>query len=706
MGVVEVEFTKPYFSGVLHLMLTFARIPTPTLDGLPPEQLITALEWGPSSTIDLGAAPAGVPIPAWELAASVRVTIHHVSIAEREADPAAAGATTSAKVWMRVSASEAGVAVSAYRIDVAGAREQTVLWPLWGQKLPLPDGVKVLRGAVLRAGDSDEEVVTIRLCTDPLSEVLARPANRVTARKQGWLIRISGETLGDMLKAALENYLAHNQDPKMSVEESPRVAWMLGPWADAVLGWEVGGNFAILQKDACPGLFGNVDLSVAVQAVLALQPSELPLSDPANAKLGLRLWLSTDLSDWDVFRCWAGSGGIGPLLMGGQEAGPLALIGLGAFAGIESLVVIGAMAGARAQDKIEAPQKWIKEPSTDGEAIFYNEIDLPKPPGSTVAEPIDVNEDGLIIAGGGLFFIAKATHQPEFSPVPGPLPAIWLGGEFNCDTDKWEPQLKILRRVEITDEAAVPGQEPTTVPTQIFGTTRIVGSDAFTLTWHNSPDYPGAPEDPAMLTIRQTGPLEGPVSCRLYLHTSAGLRTYTITASVAPTPDPDDVRQARIRCSLNKIRSYEATGSAGHPQLAIELERLAGLQAEGHQFTEAAASAGRAASVYAAMADVIGQGRLLTYQGSYLSRTGAHAEAIAVTQQAVDLYRGHDDQGQLAWALENLAIRYSEAQQFTEAANSAGQAAQMYAAIGDDIGQDRLLAMQSSYKARLSDLHS
>ena len=148
------------------------------------------------------------------------------------------------------------------------------------------------------------------------------------------------------------------------------------------------------------------------------------------------------------------------------------------------------------------------------------------------------------------------------------------------------------------------------------------------------------------------------------------------------------------RRAVDLFREHDNQG-----QLAWSLENLALRHGEARQFADAATAAGQSAQIYAALADPISQGRLLVYRGSYLSQTGDATGAVAATQQAIDLFREHDNQGQLAWSLENLALRHGEARQFADAATAAGQSAQIYAALGNIAERDRMLAMQASYVA-------
>ncbi|WP_433065056.1 tetratricopeptide repeat protein [Dactylosporangium sp. CS-033363] len=677
MGVVEVEFAGALFPRVLQTLLSQTRIPVPALDALPAGQLVTGLEWGVPQ--ELASAPNGV------LVVTAPVSVRHLSLAEFDAGTEAHA--TAAAVRLRVSALGPRIAVDADRIDIAGV-PQAVTWPLVHLDVPATPGLTVYNGAVLQTGAGGDRVVTIRLRTDAFTDILAAPANRIADRDGDWLIRVSGEAVAELLLAAVLDYLGR-LGSDTAVEQYPAVQWMPGVWPGEEIGWEAVANFGIRRKDACPGLFGDVDLSVAVTAALRLAPPPVPLPAPPGDRLGLRLWLSTDVSDWDVFRCWAGSGGVGPLLLGGASAGPLALVGLGAFAGIESLIGLGRVVAGRARGDVrdDPPDGFTQESTGDNGTIFRGAIDLPAIEGLDPNVEIAVDADGLIMTGKNL--ILPAVHEVEYTPRVGPLPGLWLNGDLNCETGVWEPSYRLLRPIEVADEAVIAGRFRTDVPVWIFPTTTATPPDTFGVIWQNSPELSGPPFDPAKVTIQPSRVLDTAVDGALYVHSSAGLVKYTIVTGPPPAPTPSQEREARIRCAQNKIRSLEAAGPEARAQLAAELENLVLLQSAGREYVTAAANAARAADLYAALGNGDGQVRLLIYQGAALSQAGQHDEAIAVTQRAVDLHRG-------GWELENLCLRLSAAGRYRDSATAGADAAAVYRAAGDLVSTARNLVYQGA----------
>jgi len=127
------------------------------------------------------------------------------------------------------------------------------------------------------------------------------------------LIRVSGEAFADLLRDQLTDAL----DPPPREAGSRRrhtAVWVNWAPAQGQAGWAAVANCAVEQRDACPGgIFGAIDLSVDVTATLSARVVDVP---PTDHGLELNLSLANDASDWDVFRCWLGTGGIGALFFG------------------------------------------------------------------------------------------------------------------------------------------------------------------------------------------------------------------------------------------------------------------------------------------------------------------------------------------------------------------------------------------------------
>jgi hypothetical protein len=227
MAAVELEMIDGAFKQFLLLMLSAAPIPAPTFDGLPVGQLVKELEWGP---VELGATPDGRPAPGHMLAAKVSVKIKHIKYRGMGGRHGGAGHITDATAWMLLGITGSVLSAGMSQIDVAGAPPQlfAVRQELWSQDLNFDDSVKILIGSVLRA----DGVVTLRLSTTGVDNLVAPPANRVNVAGNQVLVRVAGEAFAELLK----NEMWKAMDPPPAgtrLEEPPRTVWETGhlPWA-------------------------------------------------------------------------------------------------------------------------------------------------------------------------------------------------------------------------------------------------------------------------------------------------------------------------------------------------------------------------------------------------------------------------------------------------------------------------------------------
>jgi hypothetical protein len=575
VALIEVEYVEYTFSRIVHLMLTAAAIPVATLDGLAPGQLITGLDWGSGDNVMLGPAPNGEPPSPGQLAARAIVRIHHASVADRQRDPAA-DTVTQATVWLRISTvvtvtwdpraqrevSAAALTVEARRVDVAGAPAQYFGPPLmlWRQDVPLGEEV-LLRGArMLHAGG----VVTMRFTTTGTDNLDVAPANRVLARGEHWLVRVSGQAFAELLHRRLMEALSPPPGGA-TLEKQPTAEWMEVPWGLDQFRWAAASNFTIEKEDACPSLFGDVDVSVDAAAALLLDVPDAAAELPPGRlpELRLTLWLNQDTSDWDVFRCWLGSGGIVTLL--GLATNPV----IGALAGLTSLIAMGQVARAETRSQIAggptpAPFRLVGQDDNG----FYYETTMPVHAPSPDITGYEVSPDGFLIIGIQRVFPAR--HVPMLSPPPGPLPAAWDGGAVNCATSQWEP-LYSITPITIADHAMIFGHLFAEVPAQIFDTTTVIPADRWILSQSHTGDRPPRPT----LEIRPVGIAAADATAQIFLHSSAGLARYDVTPVPAPPTVPHtEVVAGRIRCALQEIERLRERGPDGAAELADALLAL------------------------------------------------------------------------------------------------------------------------------------
>jgi hypothetical protein len=289
----------PSFPEWVDLILTTAPVPVPTLAVLGSDRLIDSMKW---DAVTLGLGPPNYTPPAGALAARATVKVAHVSIAELDANPQALPTETTLIASLILTASPDEVIVSAIQFDIGTVTPFVFGLPLriGRRPIPLQGGVTPVAAALLQRDD----VVTLRLSTSAADEMTTPPANRIENTGSAWLVRVSGELFREQVLQQLID--AVTPPPAgTTVEDQPTASWESrsgGPW-------QVFGSVGVLKPDVCPTLFGDVDLSITVNASLTLTPNV------TTNNVGLRLVISSDVSDWDVFRCWAGSGGIGAAVL-------------------------------------------------------------------------------------------------------------------------------------------------------------------------------------------------------------------------------------------------------------------------------------------------------------------------------------------------------------------------------------------------------
>jgi hypothetical protein len=522
MGLIEVEIRGDRALELVVLLIGAGpQIPMSTLPALGPDRLIRAWSW---DSVRLGGdGTANPPLQAGVILASARVTIHHVSIAELDADPQAMGSSATATVLLQMSAKPGALMIDMVQLSVDGAVPY-LLSPsvrVGVQQLP-PLGAAATQidaGAVVW----DSGVVTIRFGTRGVDNLYLPPANRVLASGDEWAIRISGEAFAEVVREQLQNAEAGLPDG-VSVEDPASASWT---------GSEVVGSIGLKRTDACKGLLGlfPVDMSVSVNATLALNP--VLTAAASSDKLRLTLQLSTAASDWDSFRCWLGSGAF---------AGLIPVVGIAV--GIGSLAYVGHVAKVSASDALAGldPGGGFARKGGGNDAPIY-EASIALPTLLPIPEKVNsatVGGDGLVVSGDSLV-IPIAEHRTDFEPTGDTIAGQWHG-HLDCKTLRWadtyEPQ-----SVSVTDPVFVLGQLLGNVPVTVFPTTHAIPPGRWSVAFVTSPFWI---ETITVTPDDSNGPGPGGV---LYLHCSAGLRRYVIgPVPPAPQPSAEQLGIAELNC--------------------------------------------------------------------------------------------------------------------------------------------------------------
>ncbi|RFU40160.1 hypothetical protein DZF91_18545 [Actinomadura logoneensis] len=603
MALVEAEFDEGLFLRVLALMLSEAPLPVPTFPGLPDGQLLTGIDWSAGITLD--ATPDGSAPPADTMAARAEGTVRHLSVAELEADPHAAEHATPAVFWLHLWVLGSGLLIDLRSVDLAGQGPRDVGHRLWRFGLDL-DEARIVDGAIHHA----DGYVTLRLSTTGTDDLSAPPVHHLDQpphQSNDFLVRVSGEVFADALAAQLTRQLAPPPQGT-TVEEYPHAAW--GNWAPGLgwrprWGWAAVADCVLKKPDACPALFGPVDVSVEITAALSVEvrkPDTAPDPDPAHpgapppdvppgtppgtppgappkAELEQTLHLSGDASDWDVFRCFLGTGGIGGLLFG-IATNPV----VGVIIGAVGLIALGEIVRGQVRQQVrdvDAPP-FVRVGSDDGGVTYRRRTPLPDILQSLDRLEWNVDQDGLMVSITRV--VLPGRHVPDFQPPPGPLTGAWGGGRYDCGTGRWHPDDRYtLAPVAIADRVFVLGQHLLDTEIEVFSAVALPAG-AWTLT--RTTATPQAPNPQVMVSSAGT-PAEGATG-RLYVHTNAGLARYELGPVPAPLPPtPERLQAERIACAKQTVRALRAQGEAGRPALAAALVALDGLLAQAGRISEA-----------------------------------------------------------------------------------------------------------------------
>ncbi|AYC30979.1 hypothetical protein D3880_00630 [Pseudomonas cavernae] len=520
MALIEIEMLEQRFNQLVHLLVSAGPIPIGILSGLGVSRLIAEFTW---NRVEVGHAPPGFVPPVGVLTARCEVTLRHVSTDELDVDPNAVGTTTRATSWVNISANTSSLMIDLLAVEVPAAPTQFFTPQIRIARHQIDQleeleelGIDGIAAALLLFRDG---IVTVRFATRATDPIQSVPLNLLAGVGDEWAIRLSGELFTDALLAALQKTLA-KPPGGTTVEDAPTAFWGVKGGSFAAIG-----SVGLEKKDACPGLFGDVDISVTVD--VALTPSANFAVVPPQ--LDLTLQLSSNASDWDALRCWLGSFGLGSALLGfiaGPIVGPvfagLALL----ISSISTLIIVGEKVRLDAGKEVSGTdvEDFTPTSSTSTTATFIRHVDLPSLNDSV--ESATTGPLGMLISGRIL--LLPAIHEVTFTPNGGALVGT-LRNSFDCGRRTWQQETEV-QDILIEDRADVLGRDLGRVPVTVFKSSAATPPDLWSV------EYP-VPSPQQLVAIRGSKKVKPGDTGRVYLHTSAGIRRFDIPA-VPPLAAP------------------------------------------------------------------------------------------------------------------------------------------------------------------------
>jgi hypothetical protein len=523
MAFIEVELLVSKFNSLVQLLASAGPIPMGVVNGLGPDRLIAAWTWNQAL---VGINPPGYTPPFGILTARCDVTLRHVSISELDADPNAAGATTPAVAWVNVSASAGSLDVSLLAVEVAGAPTQWITPPVLVGRQPAPDfdSVKIAATALLLSG----EIVTLRYATLATDPIQTAPLNLLYPTSDDWSIRLSGELFSEQILHTLEASFA--KLPKdVSVEDPPNASW--DSFYDI---WAAFGSVGLKKEDACSGLFGNVSISETVNVTLVPTPDQAV--NPTQ--LIIDLGISSNVSDWDSFRCWAGSFGYATFAV------PI----IDALGMIISLIAVAETIRLDAGREVAGQDVDGFTPVSIGttKASYRSKKDIPSLVATTksgltngATRNATTGPFGMLISGSIIFF--PADHTVTFSPNGGLLASNYHNS-YNCNRMSWA-RVADVSPILVSDKASTAGMPLGRVPVRIFPSSLVTPPGKWSLQFENPASIN---QYISVVASPSTGAGD---EGRIYLHTSAGIRRFDIEMLLqVADPTPEENIAAITRC--------------------------------------------------------------------------------------------------------------------------------------------------------------
>ncbi|MFC4456567.1 hypothetical protein [Deinococcus sonorensis] len=542
MAFIEFEVKSPRFAELIRLVVSTAPIPVPTLPSLGQDRLISKIVWE-----DIEILP-GVP---GILTAQAPITISHSSIAELRANPKAIPQVTQGVASLLVSASPSGltVALASVHFEAQGQDDFSpplLLTELTERDLKLPGDmtadipVTIFGAAIIASA----EVFTVRFATSPDDDLFAPAANRLLDKDDEWLICISGNALAEILVTEITKGMKKlDSDSGIAIEDEPSASWS---WVPTTGKWAAVGSVGIVKVDACFSIFEvfdpsfAVDLSVNINTRVTFAPNA-EFRKVGDEILKTTLTVTSDVSDWDSARCWAGSAGVLSAIFAALFP-PLGIsVGIGSLFAISELIRM--FVGVEIAK--ESPTgNFMKVASDIGSATYEETIKLKTAlPQSVLLSSAEAGAEGVVWMGK-FGFLPPAEHLSEFTPDGGRLEGTWQG-HYSCSQHRWEQNF-LTPSIRVADSAVVIGQRFKTVPVKIFDTSQIEPASHWryeVLTTVEAIQYVGV----VSIDVSQGD------ECRLFLHTSAGICCFDIPPLQAPPPVPNELDlgiMAVVNCRL------------------------------------------------------------------------------------------------------------------------------------------------------------
>jgi hypothetical protein len=535
MSLIEVEFLRTTFEAFVGVVAkSHAVVPTPTLAPIGGDRLISQFTWHGDPEI-VTEMPGYAP-PAGTVLFRSSVTVAHVSVAELRANANATGASVDGHAWLLAATSLSQVSLSVVGFAV-GEAAPAILTPavmLEGMPIPVPNQVALVQTAIV----ADASTVVVRLATALTDDIYRPLAGRLPARlseiggSTNWLIHVPAQVFCDLVMKPISDAMSGPLDGA-TIEEMPAATWCQVPGG----AWGVRVHAGLEKKNACPGLFGKVDISVDVVGNAGFT------ADPANSQIMIALEIVTDTSDWDSFRCWLGSGGIGSVILN------LFVPYTGVVAAIGSLVYISETLRSKVGDAAAARgvPNFTQTGHTDSTVTYAGAFPVQPLPFST-SFAYDFGPEGFDLSG--MIVPLPPTHVTQFKPDNGPLKGTWTR-KVNCSHRSVDTHFA-FKPVVVSDNLQFGDTVLSYLPVMVYLTSLAepVGKCAVKM-----PDAVPDVQVVVDCTALQPGNKGFAV-----IHTSAGLRAYVL-GPVSGRP--------RIGREMSFINEYCDTFHVQKPVVAV-----------------------------------------------------------------------------------------------------------------------------------------
>lgn len=503
MALIEIELTEERFTDFVRLVVTASpQVPVPTLEFLGDDRLIKEFRWDDS--ISLVTKFAEYVPPAGTLLAAANLEIWHVSKAELRLDYDAPGRKIQVKAYLLLRAFPSSVKIALIGLIPIGGSAITLAQPIPIGSRVLPAATPTSTPLVAAALIYSQHSVTLRFATQTSDNLFLPAVNRLIDIGNHWAIWISGDFfVEETIKGISDNLTP--PPPDIQIEDPP-----IGQWTFFTNHhqWGVKASVGVCKVNACLG----IDLSVEINVDVVCTPNV----DTQTINVEMRV--SSDVSDWDSFRCWLLSGGIGSRLA--TLINPLAFLPSIIGTGIAVGEIIRNSAGAEVIATASKPSEFEKIAEGDDWVKFRGSYSLPTLPlpWSEITSARGL-PDGILVLGRLPISLSKASHEITFEPTGNLIAGMW-GGSPNCSLRSWDSQFRIPE-IQITDEARVLGKHFAYVPVSVFRTSTAEALDEWSV------DIPWEARAHQTVNIKCLSSIPGKQGL-VILHTSAGIRCYTL----------------------------------------------------------------------------------------------------------------------------------------------------------------------------------